>query len=69
MTLVSDVLTPFYNPAQPMTKQEISMPNRTTTQPVTEWELSVPNRTILGKLIPKIHTRQRNFWDLNWSKE
>ena len=61
MTLVSDVPTQFHNHADFMTKQEISMPNRTTTQPVTEQENSVSNGTIQGKLIPKIHTRQRNI--------
>ena len=59
MALISDTPTTFHNHAQPITGQEISLPNRTIAQPMTKQEISVPNITTLGRLIPKIHTGWR----------
>ena len=71
VTLVSDVPTPFHaehdislpngTTDQPMTGQQISLPDRAIDQHMTEQEISVSNKTTLGRLIPKIHTRQRKI--------
>ena len=61
MVLISDVPTQFHNHAHPMTGQEISLPYRAIAQPMTKWEFSVSNKTTLGRLSPKIHTRKRKI--------
>ena len=53
VTLVSDVPTPFH------AVHEILLPSGTIILSKTEGEIPVPNRTILGKSIPKLHTRWR----------
>ena len=55
MTLVSDIPTPFH------AEHEILLPNGTIDLSKTEGEIPVPNRNILGKSIPKLHTRQRKI--------
>ena len=53
VTLVSDIPTPFH------AEHEILLPNGTINLSKTEGEIPVPNRNILGKSIPKLHTRWR----------
>ena len=72
VTLVSDVLTPFH------AEHDILLPNGTINLSKTEGEIPVSNRNILGKSIPKLHTRWRKVLGsrlvrrvnpTNWSKE
>ena len=53
VTFVSDVPTPFH------AEHEILLPNGTINLSKTEGEIPVPNSNILGKSIPKLHTRWR----------
>ena len=69
VTVVSDVPTPFHNHAQLMTKQEISMPDRTTTQPVAKWEISVANKLFQVNQFQNYIQDRETFWDLNWPEE
>ena len=62
MTLVSDVPTPFH------AEQEILLPNGTTDLSKTEGEIPIPNRNIIGKSLPKLHTRHRKFLGLKLVK-
>ena len=63
MALVSNVPTAFH------AEQEISLSDRNIVQPMTDQEISVSNKTTLGRLIPKIHIRQRKILGSNWSEE
>ena len=51
--LVSDVPTPYH------ADHEILLPNGTIDLCKIEGEILVPSRNILGKTIPKLHTRWR----------
>ena len=60
MALNSDIPTPFHRHTQPMTGQEISLPDRTLHNLSQNGRFQCQTTT-LGRLIPKIHTGQRKI--------